>query len=45
VTEDEVDLALFVEPAQHAGIAFIPIAEDELHFPRASHSPLDEASQ
>lgn len=32
IGEDEVDLALFVEPPQHGGITFIPIAEDELHF-------------
>jgi DNA-binding transcriptional LysR family regulator len=32
ISEEEVDLALFVEPAQHSGIKFIPIGEDELHF-------------
>jgi LysR family transcriptional regulator, low CO2-responsive transcriptional regulator len=32
IGEEEVDLALFVEPAHHSGANFIPIAEDELHF-------------
>ena len=32
ICDEEVDLALFVEPPSHPGIKFIPIAEDELHF-------------
>ena len=32
IAEDEVDLALFVEPQQSTGVRFIPLAEDELHF-------------
>jgi LysR family transcriptional regulator, low CO2-responsive transcriptional regulator len=30
--EDEIDLALFVEPGPQSGIHFIPLADDELHF-------------
>ncbi|MEI9897214.1 MAG: LysR family transcriptional regulator [Chthoniobacter sp.] len=30
--EEEIDLALFVEPAQHPGVNFIPLADDELQF-------------
>jgi len=30
--EEEVDLALFVEPSLPANVRFIPLAEDELHF-------------
>lgn len=32
ITGEEIDLALFVEPARHAGVNFITIAQDELHF-------------
>ncbi len=32
IAEDEVDLALFVEPQQSTGVNFIPLAEDELQF-------------
>lgn len=32
ISEEEVDLALFVKPSQVTGIQFIPISEDELQF-------------
>jgi DNA-binding transcriptional LysR family regulator len=32
IAEEEIDLALFVEPPQHGGVNFITLAEDELHF-------------
>jgi DNA-binding transcriptional LysR family regulator len=32
LAEEEVDLALFVEPTLPANFRFIPLAEDELHF-------------
>jgi DNA-binding transcriptional LysR family regulator len=32
IAEDEVDLALFVEPPSCPGVRFVPLAEDELHF-------------
>jgi DNA-binding transcriptional LysR family regulator len=32
IAEEQIDLALFVEPPRHGGVNFITIAEDELHF-------------
>ncbi|MGB8168434.1 MAG: LysR family transcriptional regulator [Chthoniobacteraceae bacterium] len=32
ISEEEVDLAIFVEPQNAPGMTFIPLAEDELHF-------------
>lgn len=32
IVDEEVDLAIFVKPADHGGVRFIAIAEDELNF-------------
>ncbi len=32
IAEEEIDLALFVQPARHVGVNFVTIAQDELHF-------------